>query len=335
MSLPVTEIGASSVQPTPEPEEQRARVAGRSPLRIAFDRLRRDPVAAVCFGIVLVFTVIAFFPEFVMGVFGVSLETPLASERIDLFTGMPKEGPPLHGFDPDHPFGVSPKVGEDNLAVWLKGAQTSLLIAFIATAVSSVVGVTLGLLAGFLGGVVDRVISFVTDIFLTIPFILAALAIAPILSDRFGDSPATYERYSFYGVIAILSVFGWMSMCRLIRGEVLSLREREFVLAARVIGVPTPRLLVREVLPNLVAPIVVAVSLGLPAFVALEAGLSFLGIGVTGRPSWGQTVLAATPYYDNYPLYLWEPVLGIVVLVVALNLLGDAIRDALDPKTRR
>jgi peptide/nickel transport system permease protein len=126
-----------------------------------------------------------------------------------------------------------------------------------------------------------------------------------------------------------------MYLARLIRGEVLSIREREYVEAARQIGMPPRRILTREILPNLVAPIVVAFSLGLPAYVTAEAGLSFLGIGVTGRPSWGQTINAATPYYEHYPLYLWEPVIGIVLLVVALNLLGDAIRDALDPKTRR
>ena len=126
-----------------------------------------------------------------------------------------------------------------------------------------------------------------------------------------------------------------MRLARLIRGEVLSLREREFVQAARVMGVPTRQILFKELLPNMVAPIVVSFSLTLPAFVAAEAGLSYLGIGVIGVPSWGQTVNKAVPYFDTYPLYLYAPVIGIFVLVVALNLLGDAIRDAFDPKTRR
>jgi len=99
--------------------------------------------------------------------------------------------------------------------------------------------------------------------------------------------------------------------------------------------VPTHSILIKEILPNLLAPIVVSISLGLPAFVAAEAGLSFLGIGVFGRESWGQTIVGATKYWETYPLFLLEPVLGIAILVVALNLLGDAIRDAFDPKTRR
>ena len=170
---------------------------------------------------------------------------------------------------------------------------------------------TLGLIAGFMGGIVDSVISFMTDLFLTFPFLVMALAISPILNDRFGDDTDKLKFASFYSLVAILVVFGWMGVARLVRGEVLSLREREFVKAARVIGVPTHRILIREMLPNLIAPIVISFSLGLPAYVAAEAGLSFLGIGVFGRESWGQTIAAATPWWERYPLYLLEPVLGI------------------------
>ena len=133
----------------------------------------------------------------------------------------------------------------------------------------------------------------------------------------------------------VLVFFGWMGLARLIRGQVLSLREREFVQAAQVIGVPTPRILFKELLPNLVAPIVVTVSLSLPGFVAAEALLAFLGLGLTGAPSLGQTILRATAYYSQYPLYLWAPVLVVAGLVMALNLLGDSVRDAFDPSTRQ
>ncbi len=336
MTLPVVEVLSSDGSPPPESDEPTKRsIAGRSPLRIAFDRLKRDPVAVTCFVIVLLFVLIAIFAGPLCALFGVSPEPVLASTRIDLVTGLPKIGPPNHGFDPNHPFGVAPATGVDNLAVWIYGARTSLYLATVATLLSTIIGVGLGLLAGFLGGKVDTVISFVTDLFLTFPFILGALAVAPILADRFGTNIELWQQLTFYSLIAILVFFGWMGMARLIRGEVLSLREREFVKAARVMGVPTHRILLREILPNLVAPIVVSISLGLPAFVAAEAGLSYLGIGVVGRESWGQTIDAATKYWETYPLYLWQPVIGITVLVVALNLLGDAIRDALDPKTRR
>jgi ABC-type dipeptide/oligopeptide/nickel transport system permease subunit len=310
-------------------------IVGKSPLQIAFKRLRSDKIALVCFAIVVFFFVIAILANPIEKLFGISTETVLASDRVDLFSGMPLTGPPLHPFDSAHPFGIAPATGNDNLAYWLEGARTSLLLALAATLGSTILGVTLGLIAGFLGGVVDAVISFVIDLFLTIPFLLAALAIGAILADRFGDNPDAWRTWSFNALIAILVVFTWMGLARLIRGEVLALREREFVQAARVIGVPTHRILIKEILPNLVAPIIVTISLSMPAFVSAEAGLTFLGIGVQGRPSWGQTIDAATKYWQTYPLYLMEPVLGIIVLVVALNLLGDAIRDALDPKTRR
>jgi ABC-type dipeptide/oligopeptide/nickel transport system permease subunit len=320
---------------SPDPLQARTAIAGRSPTQIAFRRLSRDPVALTCFVIVVLFVLIAAGAPLWCDLLGVSTDTVRASTRVDLTTGLPKTGPPHHGFDSAHPFGIAPGTGNDNLAYWIYGARTSLFLAFVATVASTFVGVALGLVAGYAGGAVDAVIGFVTDIFLTFPFLLAALAISPIIADRFGTDIELYNRLTFWTLVGILVVFGWMGMTRLIRGEVLSLREREFVKAARVIGVPTRQILVREILPNLVAPIVVSISLGLPAFVAAEAGLSYLGIGVQGQPSWGQTIDGATKYWETYPLYLWEPVIGIAVLVVALNLLGDAIRDAFDPKTRR
>jgi peptide/nickel transport system permease protein len=311
------------------------KLTGRSPSQIAFGRLRRDPIAVICFLIVVFFALVAVGAPLWCNLLGVSTDTVQASTRVDLLTGLPLKGPPDHGFDPNHPFGVAPGTGNDNLAYWMYGCRTSLFLAVVATVLSTIIGVTLGLIAGFAGGVIDAIISFFTDLFFTLPFILAALALAPILQDRFGTNPDLYEKATFWALVVILVVFGWMGLARLIRGEVLSLREREFVKAARVLGVPTPRILLREILPNLIAPIVVTISLSLPAFVSFEAGLSYLGIGVQGIPSWGQTINTATKYWETYPLFLWEPVIGITVLVVALNLLGDAIRDAFDPKTRR
>lgn len=312
-----------------------AGVEGRSPLRIAADRLVHDKVALLCLVVVAVFVLLATFAGVICDLVGVSLERGRPTDVLNIQTLLPLEGPPNGGFDPDHPFGLAPQSGNDNLAYWLYGARTSLSVAGMATLLATLIGVTLGLLAGFLGGWVDRVISFVTDFFLTIPFLLAALVLAPIINQRFAINPDLYARVQFWGLVAILAGFGWMSVARLVRGEVLSLREREFVQAARVLGMPTRRILVKELLPNLAAPIVVSVSLMLPVFVASEAALAFLGLGITTGQSWGQTILRATDYFELYPLFLWEPLVGIVVLVIALNLLGDAIRDALDPKTRR
>lgn len=319
-----------------QPGSSEKEIAGRSPMRITFERLRKDPVAIVSALVVVFFALVAIFAPQIAHAFHVNTNTGLACGLVDCTntTQMPLVGPPFHGFTWAHPFGIAPQTGDDNLAFWLFGARKDLTIATLAAVISTILGIALGLMAGYMGGIVDRVIGFTTDLFLSVPFLLGALCLAPIIADRFLTDPAGLARAQFWTLIGILAFFGWMYLCRLIRGEVLSLREREYIEAARQIGMPTSRIMLRELLPNLVAPIVVAFSLGLPGYVAAEAGLSYLGIGVQA-PSWGQTIDAATPYYQQYPLYLWEPVLGIVLVVLSLNLLGDAIRDALDPKTRR
>jgi peptide/nickel transport system permease protein len=339
MSHQLEQLEAAIVEDEKPVSEDRE-IAGKSPLQIAFGRLLRDKIAMVSLAVVILFALIAIFAPLLAHLFHVNLDTQSTCEVTDCNAasysyGLPLKGPPLHGFDPHHPFGIAPQNGVDNLAFWLYGARNSLFIATMATIISTLIGLTLGLIAGYAGGIVDRMISFLTDLFLAVPYILAALSLAPILDERFAIHPELQSKVTFWSLIGILSVLGWMYLARLMRGEVLSLREREYVEAARLIGMPTRRILVREILPNLVAPIVVAISLGLPAYVTAEAGLAFLGIGIVGRPSWGQTIDAATNWWQRYPLYLWEPVIGIVLLVVALNLLGDSIRDALDPKTRR
>jgi peptide/nickel transport system permease protein len=324
----------TSVDPNSKSSKE---IAGKSPMQIAAGRLLKDKIAMGCAFVILFFVLIAIFAGVISKLFGVSTDTVLASQYLDVLNGgMPKPeyGPPNGGFTMDHPFGIAPRTADDNLAYWLYGARTSLMIAGGATLFASVVGIIVGLLAGFLGGAVDKVLSFFVDTFLTVPFILAALTIAPILNERFNSSD-NYPMIQKMSLVAVLALFGWMGMARLIRGEVLSLREREFVHAARVLGMPTRRILFKELMPNLAAPIIISISLMLPAFVAAEAGLAFLGIGVTDGASWGRTISFAVTYFEQYPLYLWEPLIGVVLLVLSLNLLGDAIRDALDPKTRR
>jgi len=331
MGIQPTELVESN---TGEPEVKSQDVAGRSPTRIALDRLRHDKIAMTCFVIVIIFVLIAIFAPLLTQLFGVELDAGDPVSDTDAFN-YPVIGPPDHGFTWEAPLGLAPNSGDDNLAEWFYGARTSLSVATISTVVATLIGIVVGLMAGFSRGWMDRVISFIIDVFLSLPFILVALALAPIIVSRFGAQPQRLELVQFIALLVVLSLFGWMTLARLIRGEVLSLREREFVQAARVIGVPTRSILFKELLPNLVAPIVVSISLGLPAFVTAEAGLAYLGIGVVGIPSWGQTVNRAVDFFNTYPLYLYAPVVGITVLVIALNLLGDAVRDAFDPKTRR
>ena len=309
-------------------------VAGRSPTQIALARLRSDKIAMVCLVVVLIFVLIAIFAPLLTKAFGVELHKGNPVTDTDQFS-FPAFGPPDHGFTWRAPLGIAPKTGNDNLAEWLYGARTSLIVATVSTIAATLIGIVVGLLAGFSRGWLDRVINFFIDVFLSLPFLLVALALAPIIVSRFGAQPDRLVVWQFAALLSVLTLFGWMTLARLVRGEVLSLREREFVQAARVIGVPTRRILFKELLPNLIAPIIVSISLGLPAFVTAEAGLAYLGIGVVGVPSWGQTINRAVEFFSTYPLYLYAPVLGILVLVMALNLLGDAVRDAFDPKTRR
>jgi ABC-type dipeptide/oligopeptide/nickel transport system permease subunit len=327
------EEGVAEAAAGPEP------VAGKSPSRIAMERLRKDKVAVGCAVIVLLLVVLAILAPVITSALNIYWDisdpnAPRPSEVLDVY-GFPLEGPPDHPFTWEHPLGLAPATGSDNLAYLLYGMRTSLLVAFAAAVLSTLIGVVVGLLSGFSRGWLDRILSFITDVFLSFPSLLAMLALAPIIVSNFGRNLEVLGAVQFLTLIVVLVVFGWMQLARLIRGQVLSLREREFVQAAEVIGVPTRQILFKELLPNLIAPIVISISLNLPAFVALEAGLSFLGLGLSDIPSLGKMVADATSYYADYKLYLWMPVGLIAVLTLALNLLGDSIRDAFDPKTRR
>jgi peptide/nickel transport system permease protein len=342
MGISATELGEVEVQQGGEQVPEGKKLAGRSPTQIALDRLRKDKLAVVCTIIVVVMVLAAILAPVIskiMHIYPTADTIPYEPFNVLDFTGdqMPLKGPPDHGFWAAHPLGLAPSTAVDNLSNLLYGLRTDLLIASVATVLSIGIGVVLGLIAGFSRGWLDRIIMFVTDLFLSFPFLLGALAMAPIIVERFGqgDNLSRLAKAQLISLIIILTVFGWMGMTRLIRGQVLSLREREFVQAAQVMGVSTRRILFKELLPNLVAPIVVATSLALPGLVTAEAGLSFLGIGITGYPSLGQTIALAQSYWQTYPLYLWAPVLTITILVVTLNLVGDSIRDAFDPRTRR
>jgi ABC-type dipeptide/oligopeptide/nickel transport system permease subunit len=341
MGISATELGEVEVQTSSAREPEGKKLAGRSPTQIALERLRKDKLAMVCLTIVVFLVLCGIFAPLIckaLHIYPTAATIPYdPSNVLNFENGLPLKGPPNHGFWGAHPLGMAPQTGVDNLARLLYGLRTSLLVATSATVLSTLIGVVLGLVAGFSRGWLDRIIMFVTDLFLSFPFILGALAMAPIIVSHF-QKPGqlgTLSKVQLFALIAILVIFTWMPLTRLIRGQVLSLREREFVQAAQVMGVPTSRILFKELLPNLVAPIVIATSLSLPAFVTAEAGLSYLGIGITGIPTLGQTIYDAQTWWQLYPLYLWAPVLTITVLVLALNLLGDSVRDAFDPRTRR
>jgi ABC-type dipeptide/oligopeptide/nickel transport system permease subunit len=306
----------------------------KSPTQIALARLRKDRLAMVCLGIFIFFLAIAVFAPLLTELEGQDTTT-LHQDLLDQY------GFPTIAANGDHWFGVEPRLGRDLFARFVFGARPSLIIACSVTAITGVVGVIMGLVAGFLGGWVDRVVSWIIDFVLSLPYLLFAIAVPAVLLTVFVEDASTADtaevtKARFASLILVLSFFGWASLARLIRGEVLSLREREFVAAAKVLGVPTHQVLFKELLPNLVAPIIISTSLALPTYIVAEAGLTFLGVGlVEPTPSWGLSIANATVYYRADPLYLWLPVLAISILVLALSLLGDSIRDAFDPRTRR
>lgn len=327
-----SEVTNLTTDERPTPAAVRVR-PGRSPSKIALERLRGDKMAVVCVAVVLFFVLVAILAPVLTAWEGQDYST-FNTDLVDQY-GFPTIPP-----NTQHWFGVEPKTGRDLFAQWVFGARPSLEISLVAALASSIVGVTAGLLAGFSGGWVDRTISWVVDFVLSLPYLLVAIAIIPVAVSWFGGvdnlSPSDNARIRFFGLIFVLVFFGWAGLARLIRGEVISLREREFIAAAKVLGVPTRRVLTKELLPNLVAPIVISLSLALPGYIVAEAGLSFLGVGlIEPIPSWGQMISKATIYYRNDPLYLWLPVLGVSLLTLALSWLGDSIRDAFDPKTRR
>ena len=242
----------------------------------------------------------------------------------------------------DHLFGVD-ELGRDLFARVIYGAQVSLKVALIGTGLSAIIGVTMGMLAGYYRGWVDTLIARMIDVLLSFPVLLLGLGLGTACSSAQGclDNPfkAGDEGLLQPGlsiVIFIIVLANWPYVARIIRGQVLSLREKEFVEAAKSLGASDLRIIFREILPNLVAPILVYATLFIPANILLEAALSFLGVGVEpGTPSWGDMLSDAAEVFDTQWWSMTFPGLALMITVLAFNLLGDGLQDALNPKRSR
>jgi len=305
-------------------------IEGRSLRQIAWGRLRKDKVAMAGGVVALLLVLVAVFAPVIVHFFGYDPNRPFDG-LVDPSLGTPYGR--FGGISSHHLLGVEPNssLQRDVFSRIVYGAQISLLIAALATAISVVLGVLLGLLAGFYGGWVDAVISRTMDVFLAFPILLFAISLTGVVQGKaFGLSGETLHK----GVIIfVIGFFAWPYMGRIVRGQVLSLREREFVLAARALGARGPYLMAREILPNLMAPILVYATLLLPTNILFEAALSYLGVGIhPPTPSWGAMINQAAKVMQADPAYLVVTSSAIFVTVLAFNLLGDGLRDAFDPK---
>ncbi len=309
-------------------------VVGRSLRQIVWARVRRDRVAMVCLVILIGLYLIAIMAPVICAVIGVDPYSFDSASISDLGGGPVG---PWGGISLDHPLGVEWGTGRDIFAQLLFGLRISLLIATSATIITVVIGTVVGIVSGYSGGKTDAVFGRIMDLTLAFPFLLIILALSGVMTQRLtslGVPEGNPSRILY--MILVLSVFGWPYLARIVRGQVFSLREREFVEAAVAMGASKSRILFVEILPNLWAPILVYATLTLPTYIGTEAALSFLGIGVLPPDtSFGAMLASSVSYFSVVPSYLFIPGVLLVTLVVTFNLVGDAVRDALDPRAGR
>jgi peptide/nickel transport system permease protein len=315
--------GAPPIGPAPDVVPKA--VIGRSPWELFWRQFKKDRWAIA--GIVIVIIMI------------------LLAITAPLFTTITNHGPNdvnLRALDefglPSGPsaeywFGVD-GTGRDLFIRVLYGARTSLVIAFFATGMALVIGVTLGLIAGFFRGKIDTLISRTTDVVLSLPILLLALGLAAACGASKEGCFGGFIEPGLMLVSLIIGLFSWPYIARIIRGQVLSLREKEFVEASRSLGSSSPRIIVKEILPNVAAPIIVYTTLIIPSNILFEAGLSFLGVGVPDTtPSWGAMLATAGSAFTYAAWLMIFPGLALFLTTLAFNLVGDGLRDALDPRT--
>ena len=320
---PVSVEEATSTPPGVEPKK----IEGRSLGRIAWTRLKRDRVALGGAVVIVVLILVAIFAGVINKFLG-HPQNEFHPEKVDPnLGGIPTPGT-WGGMSWSFLFGVEPPFGRDLFTQIIYGARVSLLVALSATAVAVIIGVVLGVVAGYFGGWVDSLVSRLMDLVLSFPYLLLAIALISVLPPSLG--------WRMTVVICIIAFFSWPYIGRIVRGQTLSLREREFVESARSIGARSPRILFRELLPNLAAPILVYATLIIPTNILFEAALSFLGVGVPPpTPSWGRLLSEAVSFYEFDPVFMIVPGLAIFITVLAFNLFGDGLRDALDPRANR
>ncbi|MEE9428063.1 MAG: ABC transporter permease [Paracoccaceae bacterium] len=267
----------------------------------------------------------AFFLFIVLAVFIGPLIWSIEATFIDIRSR--NQGPSLA-----HPFGTD-QLGRDTFARMLKGGQTSVAVGLTAMGLSLFLGTGIGVLAGYFKRLDGPLMRF-TDLFLALPLLPLLLVIILLFRDplRAAFGP---ETGIFILIVFVIGITSWMQTARIVRGDVLALKEREFVLAARSIGTPNNRMITRHILPNVMSPIMVSATLGIANAIITESALSFLGLGFPSDfPTWGRLLFDATDYLQQYPERVIWPGLAISLTVLSVNYIGDGLRDALDPRIR-
>jgi peptide/nickel transport system permease protein len=305
-------------------------IEGRSLSRIAWGRLRRDKVALAGGAFIVFLITVAIFAPLITKITG----GPPNEYHQDLMSQFIPNIPAgdFGGMSWQHPMGLETVNGRDIFSRVLYGARISLLIAILATMLSVVIGTTLGVISGFFGGWVDAFLSRLMDIFLAFPLLIFAIALTGVIPDKAFGISGLPLRLSV--LVFVIGFFSWPYIGRIVRGQTISLREREYVEAARSLGATWPYILRTELLPNLMAPILIYSTLIIPTNILFEAALSFLGVGVPPpTATWGGMLTSAANFY-TVPHFMFWPGLAIFATVLAFNLFGDGLRDAFDPKGR-
>ena len=314
----LAEPGVLEVEPGGE-------IAARSPLELFWRRLRRDKVALVALPIVLLMIFVAILAPLIVKILGLPNPNTQNDDLLGDF-GQPT------GPSSAHLMGVDER-GRDVFSRVIYGSRVSLQVAFISTALIILIGVTAGLISGYYRGKVDTALSRVMDLFLAFPVLVLAVGLGVACADGCAGG-AIQPGLSV--VIFVITLTSWPYMARIVRGQVLSLREREFVEASRSLGAGDRRIIFREILPNLVAPIIVYATVLIPQNILYEAALSFLGVGVDpSRPSWGAMISDATSVFQDAWWFMTFPGLALLITVLAFNIVGDGLQDALNPRTSR
>jgi len=309
-ATPVSEEGPLAVGP-----EGAKKIEGRSPWKLAFERLRRDRAAIISLVVIFLIVLMAI----IAPVFKHLTGHPPNQQYFDI--GLTQDGLPR---PPNGTFLLgTDDLGRDILVRIAYGARISLLVGVVATFLTVSIGTIIGLAAGYFGKIVDTILSRLIDVMLSIPFLLFAISLASIY------------HAGLKIVIIVLAIFSWSSVARIVRGQVLSIREREYVEAARSIGSGPWRIMIIDILPNVIAPIIVYTTLLIPVTIVGEATLSFLGVGVQPPTAdWGDMIAEAQNNYHAW-WFIVFPSIALLIATLAFNIFGDGVRDAFDPRSDR